>query len=232
MLKRDITYTNPFTDQEVTETHYFHISKADLITMEMEEHGSTYVKDGEELTGMLAKLQRIVDSEDGKAIMREFKDIISRAYGKKEGDRFLKSQEISDRFLASEAYSQLLWELCTQANASAEFVNGIIPKNLNEIAEDVRKQAELRAKGIEAQATAKAAAAPAQGDTPAESEAIAAVERVSDATGGDFPKEQTLAERIDVATAENPAVLTEADVSAIDSDTLKSGLATGRIKLS
>jgi hypothetical protein len=117
LLKRDITYENPFTGGQVTETHYFHISKTDLVEMELEEHGNTYVKDGEELTGMQAKLQRIVDSEDGKAIMAEFKDIIRRAYGRKEGERFRKSQEIWDDFAASEAFSQLLWELCTQAEA-------------------------------------------------------------------------------------------------------------------
>jgi hypothetical protein len=50
MLKKRITFTNPFTDQEVTEEHYFHISKADLVEMEMEEHSARYMKDGEELT--------------------------------------------------------------------------------------------------------------------------------------------------------------------------------------
>ena len=103
MLKKTITYTNPFTEKEVTEEHYFHISKADLVEMEMEEHGAKYMKDGNELTGMQAKLQKIIDSEDGKAIMTEFKDIIRRSYGKKDGDRFLKSKDIWEDFAATEA---------------------------------------------------------------------------------------------------------------------------------
>lgn len=215
MLKRSIIYTNPFTEKEVTEEHWFHISKADLVKMEMEEHGATYTpKDGgDELTGMQAKLQQIIDSEDGKAIMREFEDIIRRAYGKREGDRFLKSQEIWDDFRASEAYSQLFWELCTQPDAAGEFISGVVPANLDEIAEDVRKQAELRAKGIEAQATAKAAGTPAQ-EEPATQ-----------------PTQDSLAEKLEKATAENPAKLTPAEMGEIDSDELKSGLATGRIKL-
>lgn len=142
MLKRSITYTNPFTEKEVTEEHYFHISKADLVEMEMEEHKDTYqAKDGKELTGMQAKLQRIVDSEDGKAILVTFKDIIRRAYGKKDGERFLKSKELSDEFLASEACSQLIFELCTDGKAGADFMNGIVPKNLEQIAADLQKQA-------------------------------------------------------------------------------------------
>jgi hypothetical protein len=146
LLKKIITYTNPFTEQEVSEEHYFHISKADLVEMEMEEHNEKYTKDGEELTGMQAKLQRIVDSQDGKAIMAEFKDIIRRSYGRKEGDRFLKSAADWEDFQASEAFSQLLFELCTNAEAAAEFVNGIVPGNLEQIAAEVRAQAETAQK--------------------------------------------------------------------------------------
>lgn len=143
MLKKVIRYTNPFTDQEVIEEHYFHISKADLVEMEMEENKTTYTdKEGKKLTGMQAKLQQIADSEDGKAIMAEFKDIIRRSYGKKEGDRFLKSQTIWDEFVATEAYSQLIFEVCTDAEASAEFINGIIPNNLEQIAAEVREKVE------------------------------------------------------------------------------------------
>lgn len=133
MLKRAITYTNPFTEQEVTEEHYFHISKADLVEMEMEEHKDEYTdKSGQKLTGMQAKLTRIGESEDGKAIVTTFKDIIRRAYGKKDGDRFLKSQAIWEEFESSEAFSQLLFEICTDANGAAEFINAVIPKGLSE----------------------------------------------------------------------------------------------------
>jgi hypothetical protein len=38
LVKKTITYMNPFTEKMVTEEHYFHISKADLVEMEMEEH--------------------------------------------------------------------------------------------------------------------------------------------------------------------------------------------------
>lgn len=217
MLKRPITYTNPFTEQEVTETHYFHISKADLIKMELEEHGDEYEKDGKTLTGMHAKLQRITDSEDGKAIMHEFEGMIRRAYGKKEGEKFLKSPEISDEFMASEAYSQLFFELCTQADAGAEFINGVIPGNLDEIAEDIRKQAELRAKGIEAQNAAKAAAATPEGDTATDPAAI--------------PDGSERENEIRNATAENPVTLTRAEMVEMDTEVLKTGIAEGRFQL-
>jgi hypothetical protein len=242
LLKRTIKYQNPFTGTEVEEIHYFHISKADLITMEMEEHGETYEKDGETLTGMYAKLQRIADSEDGAAIMREFEDVLRRSYGKKDGDRFLKSQEIWEDFRSGEAYSQLLWEICTNPDAAAEFVTGVIPGDLDKMSEDIRKQAELRAKGIEAQAAAKAAASSAQGHpsdpaaTPVESPLSEGTAQVMDALSDTAPagdaEQPSIGDRIERATAENPVTLTQAEVVELDSDTLKSGLATGRIKLS
>jgi hypothetical protein len=197
LLKKVITYTNPFTDKEVTEEHYFHISKADLVEMEMEENKASYTdKEGKQLSGMQAKLQQIVDSEDGKAIMAEFKDIIRRSYGKKEGDRFLKSPAIWEEFSATEAYSQLIFEICTDAKASAEFINGIIPNNLEQIAAEVRAQAER----------------------------IEREEAVGPKVAGEGSNGTT-------ATQE-PRVLTQDEVVAMDSQELKSGLASGKYKLS
>jgi hypothetical protein len=233
LLKRDITYENPFTGGQVTETHYFHISKTDLVEMELEEHGNTYVKDGEELTGMQAKLQRIVDSEDGKAIMAEFKDIIRRAYGRKEGERFRKSQEIWDDFAASEAFSQLLWELCTQAEAASDFVNGIVPTNLDQIAEEVRQQAERVTKGREAQAAAKAAGGHPSDPAATPVEAAAPPETATPAAEAMAPTpESTRASQIAGATPENPVTLTEAEMREIDSEVFRSGIADGRYKVS
>jgi hypothetical protein len=211
LLKLPITYDNPFTNQPVTEEHFFHISKADLVEMEIEDHGQTYLKDDTELTGMQAKLQRIIDAEDGKAILSELKDIIRRAYGQKDGDRFRKSKEISDDFLASEAFSQLLFDLCTDGDKAAQFMNGIIPPNLEQIAGDVQKQAE--------QARLNSDYVGATSATP---------ERSAPAT----TEQPSLADRIAAATPENPITLTEVEVREMDSDELKSGLATGRIKLS
>lgn len=214
MLKREITYENPFTGASVTEEHYFHISKADLVEMEIEEHGETYVKDGEEMTGMQARLQKIVDSEDGKAILQEFKDIIRRSYGRKEGERFVKNEENWKDFAASEAFSQLLFELCTNPDAAGDFINGVVPANLDKIAAEVQEQAEKITAGRAAQDAAKAGAG-----TPAE------------ATPAADTAAQGRQAQIANATPENPVTLTEAEVREISSDDLKSGIATGRYKM-
>jgi len=42
-------------------------------------------------------------------------------------DRFVKSQDLSDAFSQTEAYSLLFMELATEAEKAAEFINAIVP---------------------------------------------------------------------------------------------------------
>lgn len=120
MLKKTITYTD-FNGEEVSEDFFFHLSKAELIELEMSQEG-----------GLSAWLQKVVAAEDGKSIIAEFKKIILGAYGQKstDGRRFIKNQDLRDEFESSEAYSVLFVELVTDAEAAAVFVNGVIPSDL------------------------------------------------------------------------------------------------------
>jgi len=205
VLKKTITYDSPFTNDAVTEDHYFHISKADLLEMEMEEHNNEYKKDGQTLTGMQAKLQRIIDAQDGKAIINELKEIILRAYGKKEGDRFVKSRAIREEFEASEAFSEMLFELATNAEAASEFINKVVPGNLEQVAAEVRAQA---AREELSNGTA------AKSETPS----VGISERQK---------------ALEAATPENPVEIKQSDIVSgeISSDKLTSGIADGRYTL-
>ena len=88
--------------------------------------------------GLSESLTRIVQAEDGKGIIAEFKNIILSAYGKRsdDGKRFIKNQQIREEFESTEAYSTLFMELVTDADKAAEFINGIVPQG---IAEDAAK---------------------------------------------------------------------------------------------
>lgn len=128
MLKKTITYTN-FNDVEVSEDFYFHLSHADLIELEMSKKG-----------GMEKYIQAIIAADDRATIMAEFKKIILLSYGQKsdDGSKFIRNNKIREEFESSEAYSELMMELCTNAGAAAEFINGIVPKNFE--ARFVKKQ--------------------------------------------------------------------------------------------
>lgn len=122
MLKKTITYTD-FNGDEVSEDFFFHLSKAELVELELSHEG-----------GLSSALERIVAAEDGKSIIAEFKNIVLGAYGKRseDGRRFIKNQDIRDEFESTEAYSVLFMELVTDAAAAAEFINGIIPAGMTE----------------------------------------------------------------------------------------------------
>jgi hypothetical protein len=122
VLKKTITYID-FNEEEVTEEFFFHLSKAELIELEMSHQG-----------GLTEALKKIIVAEDGKAIIAEFKNIILGAYGQKSADgrRFIKNQTLRDEFESSEAYSTLFMELVTETEKAIEFINGIIPAGMAE----------------------------------------------------------------------------------------------------
>jgi hypothetical protein len=122
MLKKTITYVD-FNGDEVSEDFFFHLSKAELVELELSYKG-----------GLQEAIKRIVEAEDGKAIIAEFKNIILSSYGEKsdDGRRFIKNQTLREEFESTEAYSTLFMELVTDADKAAEFVRGVIPKDLAE----------------------------------------------------------------------------------------------------
>lgn len=117
MLKKTFTYTD-YNGVERTEDHYFNLSKAELMEMELSTTG-----------GLAEMINKIVAAQDAPAIVRVFKELVLKAYGQKSADgrRFIKSKELADEFSQTEAYSQLFMELATDSDAAAKFVNGIVP---------------------------------------------------------------------------------------------------------
>lgn len=122
MLKKSIKYTD-YNGKEHTEDFYFNLSKAELTEMELSEKG-----------GYGEMIQRIVAADEHTKLVPIIKEIIFKSYGEKsdDGKRFIKSPELSLAFSQTEAYSELFMEIATDAEASAAFVNGIIPVDIKE----------------------------------------------------------------------------------------------------
>ncbi len=122
MLKKTITY-NDLDGNPLTEDFYFNLSKAELAEMELSQDG-----------GMLAYLKYIVASKDGAGIMMAFKKILTQSVGRRsdDGKRFMKSPQITEEFMQTDAYSVLFMELVTDAEASSAFIRGIVPSDLSD----------------------------------------------------------------------------------------------------
>lgn len=138
MYKKTIKYVD-YDGNERTEDFYFNLSKAEMIEMEFSFKG-----------GFTTELTRAVKAQDTPAIFNMFKNFITKSYGVKSanGKSFVKSQEVLDDFLQSEAYSELLTEMFSDTKKMVEFFNGIFPadvvsairKNPNEIKGELDKQ--------------------------------------------------------------------------------------------
>lgn len=120
MYKKTITYPD-YNGEEIKEDFYFNLTKAEILEMQLEKEG-----------GLAEKIQTIVDSKNVPELIKIFKELILRSYGKKsdDGKRFIKSPELSREFTQTEAYSELFMELATDSDAASAFINGIIPANL------------------------------------------------------------------------------------------------------
>lgn len=122
MIKKTVKYVD-YNGQEQVEDLYFNLTKAELLEMQTSYPG-----------GLAEHMQKVVDTKDSVELIKLFKDLLLKSYGKKsdDGKRFIKNQELRDEFVQTEAYSELFMELATNADSAAEFVNGIVPAGLVE----------------------------------------------------------------------------------------------------
>src|SRR5689334_9474637 len=120
MLKREITYKN-WEDEDVTEVHYFNLSKPELVEWELEQDG-----------GMRQLLQRIIDEKDNRELVKKFKEIILKSYGVRsdDGKRFIKNDQVRTEFEQTLAYEALFMELMEKEGAAEKFVTGILPADM------------------------------------------------------------------------------------------------------
>ena len=123
MLKKTIKFTD-YNGVERTEDHYFNLTEAEIMEMEMSVNG-----------GLTEMINKIVSAQDSPSIIKMFKELILKAYGQKSADgrRFIKSEELRNEFAQTEAYSILFMELATDADAAAAFVNGIVPSKVGNV---------------------------------------------------------------------------------------------------
>lgn len=118
MLKKTITYTD-YDGLERTEEFRFNLTKAELVDMELTTAGT-----------FSETMKRIIAEKDIIRIAKLFKELLLKSYGVKsdDGKRFIKSQELSDAFSQTEAYSDLYIELLSNPEEAAKFFAEVAPK--------------------------------------------------------------------------------------------------------
>lgn len=134
MIKKTIKY-NDYNGVEREDAFFFNLTKAEITEMSLSVDG-----------GLYEKIKAIIEAKNTPEIIKLFKELILKAYGEKseDGKRFRKTdvngQPLSTAFSETEAYSTLFMELATDDAKAAEFVNGIMPADIDK--EELKKAAE------------------------------------------------------------------------------------------
>lgn len=166
MLVKHINYID-FNGNQREEDAYFNLTDAELSEWLVENNGGQI----EEI------MKELIRTDNMAEVLRLFKSLIYKSYGKKtpDGRRFMKSKEILDDFVETEAYSQLFMDLVSDPKKFAEFFAAILPKeygqNVLEFTKDPAKMpgnlGNYIPKPVESTPTPAPAPMPVSAPTPA-----------------------------------------------------------------
>ncbi|QBZ73596.1 hypothetical protein SEA_ROSAASANTEWAA_32 [Streptomyces phage RosaAsantewaa] len=124
MIQKDITYTDLDGNQAKAIWH-FGISKSELAELKLSHRGD-----------IVEYFNAIVKNEDGASLIENFKKIIMLAVGKREGQRFVKNDDLRDEFLQTGAYDSFFMELIQSKDGGATVLTGMLPSDLAQQVEE------------------------------------------------------------------------------------------------
>lgn len=120
MLAKKIKYVD-FDGVERNETFYFNIRKDEAVELELTEEG-----------GLIKSLLKMIEKQDMPQIFKLFKRLVTLSIGEKspDGKYLMKSEEISNKFLCTNAYEQLFMEIMASPESAANFINSVLPQDV------------------------------------------------------------------------------------------------------
>lgn len=121
MYTKEITYTN-YLGEEKTKKFRFQLTRSELYEIAFSVKG-----------GFIANAQKMIDDSDEPEMFKNTKKIILMAYGEisSDGDRFVKSPEISKAFSETPAYDALFCELMSSETSMRDFVRLVVPPDVS-----------------------------------------------------------------------------------------------------
>lgn len=124
MYKKTVSYED-WNGNPVVEDLYFNLTRTEILELEYQ------LRPGTPLTEII---QSLIDEQDSGEILRLVKEIVLASYGKKseDGKRFTKNDEIRTEFEESPAFDVVYMDLASDTDAAIGFINGIMPKSIQE----------------------------------------------------------------------------------------------------
>lgn len=130
MYKKEIKYVD-FDGKEVSEEHWFHLTKAEITEMEYSVGG-----------GLINAIQRLQKEQDIGKIIDIVKSIVLKSFGEKIIDRqgrerFVKTEAAREIFASTEAYSTIFMSFIEDPDSFNAFLIGVLPVDMQK---DVKEQ--------------------------------------------------------------------------------------------
>ena len=134
MLSKDITYKD-YNDVTRTKKFYFHLSKAELLELELSTPKGIEAMYNESMAVVAKEKDNPSESVSKEAmdvrrnVMSFFKELILSSVGEKstDGQKFVKTQSFREEFATSEAFSELYVELLSSKETAETFVKAVLP---------------------------------------------------------------------------------------------------------
>lgn len=133
MIKKTVIVEDIFEEQpDREETFYFNLTKSELVQ-------------ATDILPMVNDLQDRFTSPEGvtekdlRDVTALIRDFIVRSYGVREGNRFIKTEQIREEFNGSPEFEAVLWDIMKDEASVAEFLIGLVPASLRE---EANKEAE------------------------------------------------------------------------------------------
>lgn len=125
MLKKVIKFEN-FDGEQVEQAFYFNLNKSEMAELQAGKAG-----------GYMKLLRQINEKKNVEDFINLIKEIILKSYGEKsvDGNSFVKTPEIANRFYCSPAYDILFMEFMDENHGPENFNNflmGVVPKDVAE----------------------------------------------------------------------------------------------------
>lgn len=139
MFKKKVKFTNYF-DMEVEKDLYFGLSESEIVDTNLTTYG-----------GLETVIERITKEKDLPKLVELFKELVIKSYGEvsEDGNNFIKSKDVKERFIYSPAYDIIYMELMQSTDAAIEFVKGIMPKKYQGKLDETFKSDEYKKKVAE-----------------------------------------------------------------------------------
>lgn len=128
-----------FDDEPKAKKLYFHLSRREMFD---------FIKQYDNIKNFEEWMQSAINAEDFYTLMEFFDNLIGSSYGERQGERFVKTDQIKESFLNSPEYEVLFDEFMEKPHLVKEFYEGIFPeKIMNQVKQDEkykRLEAELK----------------------------------------------------------------------------------------